>query len=64
MKLTLLTSAAVAALVLLPQSVHAQLKIGAAAPYTGPVAVAGVQMKNGVEMAATDINAKGGILGQ
>lgn len=64
MKNALTTGAAIAALALLPMTAHAQLKIGAAAPFTGPVAVAGVQMKNGVEMAAADINAKGGINGQ
>ena len=64
MRRALTTSVALAALALVPHQALAQLKIGAGAPYTGPVAVAGAQMKNGVEMAAADINAKGGILGQ
>jgi branched-chain amino acid transport system substrate-binding protein len=35
-----------------------------AGPITGPSAATGAQMKNGVDQAATDINAAGGILGQ
>ena len=35
-----------------------------AGPITGPSAATGAQMKNGVEQAAADINAAGGILGQ
>ena len=42
----------------------AQVKFGIAGPITGPSAATGAQMKNGVDQAATDINAAGGILGQ
>jgi branched-chain amino acid transport system substrate-binding protein len=42
----------------------AQVKFGVAGPITGPSAATGAQMKNGVEQAAIDINATGGILGQ
>src|SRR6202166_3305082 len=42
----------------------AQVKFGMAGPITGPSAATGAQMKNGVDQAATDINATGGILGQ
>src|ERR1700688_3476713 len=42
----------------------AQVKFGVAGPITGPSAATGAQMKNGVEQAAADINAAGGILGQ
>jgi branched-chain amino acid transport system substrate-binding protein len=42
----------------------AQVKFGVGGPITGPSAATGAQMKNGVDQAATDINAAGGILGQ
>ena len=42
----------------------AQVKFGVGGPITGPSAATGAQMKNGVDQAATDINATGGILGQ
>jgi branched-chain amino acid transport system substrate-binding protein len=42
----------------------AQVKFGMAGPITGPSAATGAQMKNGVDQAAIDINATGGILGQ
>jgi len=42
----------------------AQVKFAVGGPITGPSAATGAQMKNGVEQAATDINAAGGILGQ
>ncbi len=41
----------------------AQVKFGVGGPITGPNAATGAQMKNGVEQAAADINASGGILG-
>src|SRR6201987_697196 len=47
----------------LAQTASAQVKFGVAGPITGPSAATGAQMKNGVEQAATDINATGGILG-
>jgi len=45
-------------------SASAQVKFGMAGPITGPSAATGAQMKNGVDQAAADINAAGGILGQ
>src|ERR1700688_2989786 len=42
----------------------AQVKFAVGGPITGPSAATGAQMKNGVDQAATDINATGGILGQ
>jgi branched-chain amino acid transport system substrate-binding protein len=42
----------------------AQLKVAVAGPLTGPNAAFGAQLKNGAEMAAKDINEKGGINGQ
>ena len=42
----------------------AQVKFGVGGPITGPNAATGAQMKNGVEQAAADINAEGGMLGQ
>jgi branched-chain amino acid transport system substrate-binding protein len=45
-------------------SATAQVKFGVGGPITGPNAATGAQMKNGVEQAAADINAAGGVLGQ
>ncbi len=42
----------------------AQVKMGVAGPITGPSAATGAQMKNGVDQAAADINAAGGMMGQ
>src|SRR5471032_1574430 len=42
----------------------AQVKLAIAGPITGPSAATGAQMKNGVDQAAADINAAGGIMGQ
>ena len=42
----------------------AQIKIGIGAPLTGPIAAFGAQIKSGVEQAAEDINAAGGMNGQ
>ncbi|MGV6873716.1 branched-chain amino acid ABC transporter substrate-binding protein [Pseudochelatococcus sp. B33] len=42
----------------------AQVKIGVGAPLTGPNAAVGDQFKHGVEQAAADLNAAGGILGE
>src|SRR6202521_2284959 len=42
----------------------AQVKFAVGGPITGPSAATGAQMKNGVDQAAADINASGGILGQ
>jgi branched-chain amino acid transport system substrate-binding protein len=43
---------------------QAQVKFGMGGPITGPSAATGAQMKNGVDQAAADINATGGILGK
>lgn len=43
---------------------RAEIVLGMAGPITGPSAATGEQMKNGVEQAVADLNAKGGILGQ
>src|SRR5271170_1057670 len=43
---------------------NAQIKMGVAGPVTGPNASFGAQLVQGVGQAATDFNAKGGILGQ
>src|SRR5689334_16299664 len=48
---------------LLGSRLRAQVKFGVGGPITGPNAATGAQMKNGVEQAAADINAAGGILG-
>ena len=45
-------------------SATAQVKFGVGGPITGANAATGAQMKNGVEQAAADISAAGGILGQ
>jgi branched-chain amino acid transport system substrate-binding protein len=45
-------------------SASAQIKLGVGGPITGGSAAFGAQLKNGVEQAAEDINAAGGILGQ
>src|SRR5258708_24368088 len=42
----------------------AQVKLAVGGPITGPSAATGAQMKNGVDQAAADINAAGGIMGQ
>ena len=47
----------------LAQSATAQVKFGVGGPITGPNAATGAQMKNGVEQAAADINAAGGMIG-
>src|SRR5580700_10807579 len=46
------------------ETASAQVKFGVGGPITGANAATGAQMKNGVDQAATDINAGGGILGQ
>src|SRR5476651_1962389 len=60
-----LTGVAVGFAALLAGSVaSAQVKLGVAGPITGPNASFGAQLTNGVQQAAKDINAAGGILGQ
>src|SRR5450755_4432728 len=50
--------------VALAGTASAQVKLAVGGPITGPSAATGAQMKNGVDQAAADINAAGGILGQ
>jgi branched-chain amino acid transport system substrate-binding protein len=64
MKKLLLTSVVFAAGLALAGAAQAQIKLGVAGPITGPNAPFGAQLKNGVDMAVKNINAKGGILGQ
>jgi branched-chain amino acid transport system substrate-binding protein len=60
-----LTGVAVGLAALLAGSAaNAQIKLGVAGPITGPNASFGAQLTNGVQQAAKDINAAGGILGQ
>jgi branched-chain amino acid transport system substrate-binding protein len=40
-----------------------EMRIGLAAPLTGPDAVFGTELRNGVEQAVADLNAAGGVLG-
>jgi branched-chain amino acid transport system substrate-binding protein len=47
-----------------PVGAQAQIKTGIGGPMTGGSAAFGAQLKQGVEQAVEDINAKGGILGQ
>jgi len=49
---------------MLAGTAHAQLKMGLGAPFTGPNASFGAQLKQGFDQAIEDINAKGGIQGQ
>ena len=43
---------------------HAEILIGAAAPFSGPNAALGEQLRRGAQMAVDDINATGGIRGE
>jgi len=52
------------AALLLAVPAMADIKIGVYGPYTGGSAGMGVSMRNGVDLAAEEINAAGGILGQ
>ena len=53
-----------AALLVASPALAADIKVGVYGPYTGGSAGMGVSMRNGVEQAADEINAKGGINGQ
>jgi branched-chain amino acid transport system substrate-binding protein len=64
MKKVLWSGVAVAATLAFSAGAEAQIKIGVAGPLTGPNAAFGAQLKQGAEMAAADINAKGGMNGQ
>jgi branched-chain amino acid transport system substrate-binding protein len=43
---------------------HAEVRIGLAAPLTGPMAWAGDQAGRGAEVAVADLNARDGVLGE
>jgi branched-chain amino acid transport system substrate-binding protein len=53
-----------ALLLLLASPAAGEVRIGLGAPLSGPDAVFGAELREGVEQAVHDINAKGGILGQ
>jgi len=40
------------------------IKIGLSGPYTGGSSPMGISMRDGVRLAASEINAKGGVLGR
>ena len=63
-RITTLGLALAFAIALTGNSAQAQVKFGVGGPITGPSAATGAQMKNGVDQAAKDINAAGGILSQ
>jgi branched-chain amino acid transport system substrate-binding protein len=52
------------ALVTATVPVHAEVRIGLAAPLTGTLAWAGGETLEGAEIAAADLNAQGGVLGE
>jgi branched-chain amino acid transport system substrate-binding protein len=64
MKKLLMTGIALGAVMAFSSMANAQIKLGVAGPVTGPNAAFGAQLKNGVDQAVEDINAKGGVLGQ
>jgi branched-chain amino acid transport system substrate-binding protein len=53
-----------AALLALGSAAQAQIKIGVAGPLTGSNAAFGTQLKTGFDLAVSDINKAGGVLGQ
>ena len=65
-KILLLAAATLAALALAGCSKSAgnSIKIGSIGPLAGPVAVYGVECKNGIDLAVAEINAAGGVNGQ
>ncbi len=62
MRKILFTSAAL--LAISTGTAHAQIKIGVAGPLTGSNAAFGTQLKTGADLAVSDLNAEGGVLGQ
>jgi branched-chain amino acid transport system substrate-binding protein len=64
--LTALTLAAFAAVAAVPETATAAdpIKIGVSGPYTGGSAPMGTSMRDGVKLAAAEINAAGGVLGR
>jgi branched-chain amino acid transport system substrate-binding protein len=65
MKKIVFSGVAVAAMLAFAGGVSAQgtIKVGVAGPLTGPNAAFGAQLKNGAEMIAANLNAKGGMNG-
>ena len=47
-----------------PSPADAEVRIGLAAPLTGNQAWAGGETREGAEIAVTDLNARGGVLGE
>src|SRR3954469_22362060 len=45
-------------------SFSGSIKVGVAAPYTGDTADGGIQIWQGAQLAADEINAKGGVMGK
>ncbi|MDF2812711.1 MAG: transporter substrate-binding protein [Microvirga sp.] len=64
MKKKLLTGVALGLGLAFSGAANADIKVGVAGPITGPNAAFGAQLKNGVEQAAADINAAGGVNGE
>jgi branched-chain amino acid transport system substrate-binding protein len=64
MKKLIALGLALGAAIAMAGTANAQVKLAVGGPITGPSAATGAQMKNGVDQAAADINAAGGILGQ
>ena len=54
------TAFALLALIAAAGPAHAEILIGAAAPFSGPNAALGEQLRRGAQMAVDDINATGG----
>ncbi|WLS03064.1 branched-chain amino acid ABC transporter substrate-binding protein [Shinella oryzae] len=64
MKKSLMSAVALAAMVAFSGSAWADILVGVGGPLTGPNAAFGAQIQKGVEQAAADINAAGGINGE
>src|SRR5208282_4857123 len=64
MKSAIFKSLPLVAALVFAGAADAQIKIGVAGPITGANASFGAQLTEGVNQAAADINAAGGILGQ
>jgi branched-chain amino acid transport system substrate-binding protein len=64
MRKSLLSAAALTALVAFGGSAWADIMVGVAGPITGPNAAFGAQLQKGAEQAVADINAAGGINGE
>ncbi|MEJ1160734.1 branched-chain amino acid ABC transporter substrate-binding protein [Prosthecomicrobium sp. N25] len=64
MRKSWLSGAVIAAGLAMSGSALADYKLGVIGPMTGPNAVGGAQLKNGVELAVEEINAAGGLLKQ